>query len=107
MTTQAVISIVKNDQTFIKIICGCDGYNAKKLAEIIKDKRLEKIEDIYIVALENNFGCKDCLVVMSKEDVIFSGSEGLGPLYSETFDNPSFNPRWKHGTADEVIILRF
>ena len=107
MITQAVISIVKNDQTFIKIVCGCGGNNAEKLAEVISRLRLENIDDIDIVAIENNFGCKDCLVVMNKEDVIFGEREGFGTLYSETFEDPYFNPRWKCGTADKVIILNF
>jgi len=106
MGTQAIISLVKKDHTFIKVICGCNGYNAEKLARIIKDNRLEKIRDIYKVALENHFGCKDCLVVMDENDVIFNGDVKLDPLYRETFDNPSFNPRWKNGIADNVIILK-
>lgn len=106
MTTQAVISIVKNGRTFIKIVCGCDGYNTEKLVNIIEDKRLDKIQDIYSVALENKFGCKDCLVVMDDNDMIFKGDEEPSSLYRETFDNPSFNPRWKCGIADNVIILK-
>lgn len=106
MTTQAIISLVKNDHTFIKIICGCDGYNAEKLVKIIKDNKLDNIQDIYKIALENKFGCKDCLVVMNSDNIIFYGDERVGPLYRETFDNQSFNPRWKNGTADDVIILK-
>lgn len=52
MTTQAIISLVKKGHTFIKIICGCNGYNAEKLAKIIKDSRPDKIQDIYNIALE-------------------------------------------------------
>ena len=106
MTTQAVISLVKKGHTFIKIVCGCDGYNAEKLVDIIKDKRPEKIQYIYKIALENNFGCKQCLVVMDDKNVIFKGEEELGPLYRETFDDPLFNPRWKIGIADIVTVLK-
>lgn len=106
MTTQAVISIVKNGHTFIKIVCGCEGYNAEKLAKIIEDKQLDKIKDIYDAALTAKFGCKDCLVVMNDNDMIFKGDEEPSSLYRDTFDNPSFNPRWKCGIADNVIILK-
>lgn len=106
MATQAIISIVKNGHTFIKIICGCNGYNAEKLAKIIKDNRFDKIHDIYKVALENKFGCRDCLVVMDDNDIIFKDDVYVGSLYRETFDDPSFNPRWKLGTAENVIILK-
>lgn len=106
MTTQAIISIVKNCHTIVKIICGCDGYNVEKLAEIIKSSQPNKIQDIYDIAIKNGFGCKDCLVVMDKNEIIYKGDGHVGPLYRETFDDPSFNPRWKNGNADYVIILK-
>lgn len=106
MTTQAIISLVRNGHTFIKVICGCDGYNSEKLVKIIKDNKLDNIQDIYKIALENKFGCRECLVVMNDKDVIFDGDESVGPLYRETFDDPSFNPRWKFGIADIVTVLK-
>lgn len=106
MTTQAVISLVKKDRTFIKIVCGCNGYNAEKLVKIIEEKKLDKIRHIYKIALQNNIGCKECLVVMDDNDIIFKGSDCIAPLYRETFDNPSFNPRWKNGTAEYIIVLK-
>jgi NAD(P)H-nitrite reductase large subunit len=106
MATQAVISLVKKDHTFIKIVCGCNGYNAEKLVKIIEDKQLDKIRHIYNAAIENNIGCKECLVVMDDNDIIFKGNDDVDPLYRETFDNPSFNPRWKNGTAEYVIVIK-
>jgi len=106
MTTQAIISLVRNGHTFIKIICGCEGYNSEKLVEIIKDSRPDNIQDIYKMDLENKFGCRECLVVMDDKKVIFNGDEPLDPLYRDTFDNPSFNPRWKLGIADSVTVLK-
>jgi hypothetical protein len=112
MGTQAIISMVKNDHTFIKIICGCGGYNAEKLVKVLKDNKSGNIKTgtdllklYYIMALENGFGCKDCLVVMDSENIIFEGDDNIAPLYRETFDNPSFNPRWKSGIANIVTIL--
>jgi hypothetical protein len=106
MATQAIISLVKNGHTFIKIICGCDGYNSDKLVKIIKDEQPDNIKDVYIMALEAGFGCKECLVVMDSENIVFDGDEKVGQLYRETFDNPSFNPRWKMGIADIIVILK-
>lgn len=80
MTTQAIISLVKNGNTFIKIICGCDGYNAEKLVKVLKDKKLNNIKDIYIMPLESGFGCKECLVVMNSENIVFDGDEKVGPF---------------------------
>jgi hypothetical protein len=98
---------VKKGHTVIKIVCGCNGYNAEKLVKIIKDIQPEKIQYIYKIALENRFGCRECLVVMDNENIVFKGGdEELGQLYRETFDNPSFNPRWNSGIADIVTILK-
>ena len=106
MTTQAVISLVKNDHVSVKIVCGCNGYSAEKLVKIIIDNNIDKIQDIYDVALENKFGCRDCLVVMDNENIIFDDGEDPGSLYRETFDKPSFNPRWKNGTADYIVVSK-
>lgn len=105
MATQGIISIMKNNRVFIKIICGCDGYNAKKLVDTIKNNKLENIQDIYNAAIKDKFGCKDCLVVMNTDNIFFEGDGDIGQLYREKFDDPSFNPRWENGTADYVIIV--
>lgn len=112
MATQAIISLVKKGHTFIKIICGCDGYNADKLVKVLKNNKPDDVKDVieqlklyYIIAIENGFGCKDCLVVMDSENIIFEGDKHISPLYRETFDDPSFNPRWKLGIADIVTAL--
>lgn len=76
------------------------------MVKIIREKRIDNLQDIYDLALEIGFGCEDCLVVMDKDNIIFKGDEELDPLYREMFDNPSFNPRWKSGIADFVIILK-
>ena len=78
----------------------------EKLVKIIKYIQPEKIQDIYKMAIENRFGCRECLVVMDNKNVVFKGGDELGPLYRETFNDPSFNPRWKSGIADIVIILK-
>lgn len=106
MATQAIISLMKKGRVSIKIVCGCNGYNVEKLIEIIKDIQPEKIQDIYKIALENKFGCRECLVVMDDKNVVFKGDGYVGPLYRETFNDPSFNPRWKSGIAEYVIILK-
>lgn len=106
MTTQAIISLMKKGRVFIKIICGCNGHRTEKFVDIIKDGQPEKIQDIYKIAIENNFGCRECLVVMDDKNVVFKGDEELGPLYREKFDDPLFNPRWNSGMADIISVLK-
>ena len=107
VSTQGLISIMKDKSVIVKVICGCDGYNAKKVARIIEKRHLEKIQDIYDVALENGFGCSDCLVVMNKTDIVYKGDGDIDshPLFRETFNNPSFNPRWECGSVENLVII--
>ncbi len=107
MTTQALISIMKNGKVIIKIVAGCDGYNADKIAKIIKEKNLEEIQDIYDIALENGFGCSECLVVMNESNILHKGGNDINshPLYRKTFNNPSFNPRWDCGSVENLVII--
>ncbi len=106
MTTQAIISLLKKENTFIKIICGCNGGRALRLVKLIADSKIDDMKDIYNLALDTKFGCKDCLVVMNKDKIIYEGDEDLSSLYRETFDKPSVNPRWHIGSADYSFIVR-
>jgi len=109
MTTQAMVSLTKDSKTFIKVIVGCDGYRAENVAkEIIQYVLLggKDIEDIYKIAEEIEFGCKDCLVVMNNDDIIYKGNDELSfEKYKETFEDPQFNPRWEHGTTEYLYII--
>ncbi len=108
MGTQGVVSVVIDERVIVKAIAGCNGYEAPKLAAVIRERKLFKIEDVYQAALEVDFGCAEDLVVLSNTQVMFDGDvDGLGYLYRGTFTDPKFNPRWKNGTAayTEVVEL--
>lgn len=115
MGTQGLVTVMRGNNVILKFICGCDGYNAKKLASGLKGFvttvynlehfiDLEVIETLRELALGNDFGCRECLVVMNK-DVAYPEDEELSPLYRNTFDNPSFNPRWERGTVEYLEIV--
>lgn len=116
MATQAVVSIVdKEDKTIIKAVCGCNGYNAAKLAEVISDifhktKKVITAQEVYDQAIRLSFGCSNCLVAMDNKNIISEideiFEENIPSLYRKTFDNPKFNPRWEQGTADHTIIIK-
>ncbi len=107
MATQGLISIVENGRVIMKVVCGCNGYNVKNVAKIIEDNYLENIQEIYNIAFENRFGCSSCLVVMNESDIIYKGDDDISsyPLYRETFSNPFFNPRWKCGSIENLVII--
>lgn len=111
MGTQAIVSIVEDSITKIKAICGCNGYYAEKLAEIVRSDNLTTAAEVYQAAHEVHFGCRDCLVVLDSETFLFAGANpdslfSLHPLYRETFGDPKFNPRWERGTACHVIVVK-
>ncbi len=107
MATQGLISIVDgNGKVRIKIVAGCDGFNAIKLAARIKAKKLTDLQSIYDAALAFPFGSESSLVVMNKDEFIYAGDDSLPVRYFQTFDDPHFNPRWHYGTADFTKVIK-
>ena len=106
MATQGVISIVKNDKTLYKCVVGCNGMNASKTAEIIREQKPKNIKEVYSICSDNDFGCKDCLVVQSADNHLPEDIE-LGELYYTEFEDSTFNPRWRHGTASRVEVVNY
>lgn len=111
MATQGVVSVTSGGKTVVKAIAGCDGKNADKLAALIRESNLSKPEDIERAADQVHFGCPDCRVIQAGPDsasTIFHGDGDLSALYFDRakFIDPKFNPRWEHGTADHVVVIR-
>lgn len=113
MATQGLLSIVdKNGTVKMKAVCGCNGFNTKalqkKLEEIIKSGTLS-LQKVYDAALDLEFGCSDCLVVLDNDKEImpfmYENDETLPKIYRKTFGQPKFNPRWECGLADYVAIV--
>lgn len=103
--TNGIVSITRGGKTIIKVVSGCDGMKADKLAEEIKARGLMTASEIYDAALDVNFGCMGCLVVQAEGETVWRGDDDLGPLYAEKFADPRFNPRWDYGTAEYVRII--
>lgn len=120
MGTQGIVTILnRKGESFIKIIAGCDGDQAKPLSEAIKSQLWEEQNDIDPMDVEDlcenlHFGCKDCLVIMKNgeftdkcmEEEIQGYENGTYERYLETFKDPKFNPRWEQGTAAYTEVVR-
>lgn len=102
--TQGLVSVVENGKVVFKIVAGCNGYNAPALAKRLSENQPFNIQKCLSYSREEDFGCEDCLVVMSDKEIISRAGE-IGPLYRETFCNPTFNPRWTHGTAGYTCVV--
>ena len=109
MGTQGLVSIVHGSQVRAKLICGCNGYEAPKLAAKIREAvslvGMLDLDTLNRMAMEIGFGCDACLVTMGPDAVSTYWNEDLSPLYRDKFNEPRFNPRWEHGTADYVEVV--
>lgn len=106
MATQGMVSILKNGETFIKIVVGCDGYNIDDFCQEIINKKTVNLTELYYMALKCDFGCGECLVVMNEEKILHPELESIDwSLYRNTFHNSNFNPRWESGITEYFKIL--
>lgn len=99
MATQGLVTVIDGGRVLMKVVTGSDGYNAKPVADRIRQSWPCTAQEAYQIALDGNFGNKDSLVVMTDSEVVSKTDEDLSPRYRETFQQPQFNPRWPQGTA--------
>jgi hypothetical protein len=117
--TQGLLDIVskKTGKMLFKIVCGSDGYNVDKLAKKILDYQKNRttivtLKALYQMALAEDFGCEDCLVVLginkSEKVIAYCGDNDIefSDLYYKTFYKKKFNPRWKSGLVDEYKLIK-
>lgn len=107
MGTQGLVTITKNGAVLFKAIAGCNGFNADKLVEMIKATPPVADTQVWRMAHDCKFGCKDCLIVIGKESTLGNDVSNIPQRYYTTFADPQFNPRWEQGTAayTEVVEL--
>lgn len=105
MATQGIVTVRKGGRVIVKVIAGCDGYNARKLARRLRRMTSFTAEEVYDTARAAGFGSNCCRVVMTPHATRFEGGGRLHPRYRKTFTRAHFNPRWKHGTADHVVVV--
>lgn len=105
MATQGLVTVMHDGKVIYKIVAGCNGYNASKLAQSIRESWPLLLPEIFNMASRLGFGSSRCRVVISRDAVKYIGTEPLGVLYRATFDLPEFNPRWEHGTVDHYELV--
>ncbi|MBP6931686.1 MAG: hypothetical protein KBD48_00700 [Candidatus Pacebacteria bacterium] len=105
--TQGLITVLLDGKVAMKIVTGCNGMYARKVAKSIRKlERVPTIEEAYEIAIKE-FDSKETLVVLDHEKVRFDGEEELSSLYRSTFDRPRFNPRWDIGICEHISIVKF
>ncbi len=64
MSTEGIVSVVKGGRVAMKIVAGCNGMTAPKVAEAIRTLgRVPATEEALHLAAEAKLGCDDCLVI--------------------------------------------
>src|SRR5262249_46377412 len=105
MATQGMITLVRDNRTVMKIVAGCNGQRASFVASLIAEHRVEEIGKLVELAYSYGLGCTFCLVVFNRTEHRARIGDELGPLYLETFDEPTFNPRWAQGTTGYLFTV--
>jgi hypothetical protein len=105
MATQAIISIVKDNEVMFKCVAGCNGMTAPETAKELKTLKNPTLDEVYAICLKNDFGCDDCLIVQGKNEHKDKYGEELSELYKSKFNDAQFNPRWECGLASYVEVI--
>lgn len=107
MGTQGLVSVIdQKGRTLLKVVAGCNGDKAGQLGEVLR--RMEGRMTLHRVLQEAmivGFGCRRCRVAMDGEEILTDADDEPGKLYRMKFNDPEFNPRWEHGTADYCVVV--
>ncbi len=105
MATEGLVTIKFDGKVVMKIVAGCDGYNFQRFTDKLQKSWPVSIDEVYKMALGIGFGDIDSLVVVTDSDIKYEGDDEINPRYRETFQQPEFNPRSEHGTANCMAVL--
>lgn len=115
MATQGIVSIVAGGKTVLKIVAGCNGMLARRLAEDLQpwcaSRGVPSEAEAIEFAMCAGFGgdCP-CLTVVTETKILnlVDGDVTNEPLFQrfrETFADPADNPRWEYKIADYVYFV--
>jgi hypothetical protein len=108
MATQGMVTVRKNRRVVLKIVAGCDGWNAVDVARAIRRlKTIPSMTQALALAQNHGLGCQKCLLVITATQTLTQCEEEPNPLLRSTFNRSRFNPRWERGTADYIKIVDF
>ncbi len=115
VATQGLITLLDLQGRVVrKVVAGDNGMGVPRLAKLLGETTEPlSAPDLYKLA-KRHIGCKDCLVIQgpAASDAYYDGAkidaddlDAVLPLFRQHYDDPNFNPRWAHGTADHVAVI--
>lgn len=105
MSTQALVTLTRGGKVTRKIVMGCNGGNAEALANAILKRKVEAPQQLLELAKECECACDGCIIVQSGPIELLPEGTDASTLYAQTFEQPTFNPRWSAGTAAFTFIV--
>lgn len=117
MGTQATLAIRREGKVIYKIVTGCNGSEMPALARCLEhgfeSSPNVTIQELFHLAVLFKVGCASCLVIQTTDQILLSNGydildevdAAVHKRFVDTFNDPKFNPRWEHGTADYSLIV--
>jgi uncharacterized protein YaiE (UPF0345 family) len=105
LETQGLVTVRDHSKVVMKIFAECCGLNTQKFAKALSEAWPVTAEQAYKLAIQNNFGCPDCLIVMTENEASHQGIYLLDDIYRKTFKKPKENPRHRQGQRTEFACV--
>lgn len=105
MATQGILSVMIDDRVILKAVTGLDGYEMPAIGDEVVTKMVTKAQDLLNLCHEHGLGGDSLIVQSSPTEWIGGDSDELPEWYAAKFHDPRFNPRWRHGTADYIVVV--
>jgi len=107
VSTTGIVSVSTRSGFLMKITATCNGMKAPAVADAIMGaaqtlNRTPTPDEVYEIARQTDFGCKECLVVMDAEEEVYHGSDIPGPKYREHFARAKYHPAGWRGESEHT-----
>lgn len=105
MSEKGMVTVAKrHGKVLMKILTKRGGENAKQLKKEIEESWPLSVEQAYALALENGFGTKAGLAVVTEREELFKGKGTLPASCRETLQFPAVNPQLKTGQSANYAL---
>ncbi len=105
--TPGIVALTFKGEVFLKITCACGGEFHTRLALPLGLDKVSDADEVYKIALQDGFGCKQCLVVSDARDNLYEGDEKLPASYWENLQDPQYHPGVKGGAVEHFSIIDY
>jgi len=103
MSTPGLVTVMSSENKVVmKILAGCNGSKAEKVANQLKKTWPISIDDVYKAAKKAGFGCTNCLVVVTSSEI----KHETGAICRKGFQRPKSHPLSPRLDADLIRVIK-